>query len=101
MSSDDVFEIAKNCVKCHDPKPDQTRKHERTHVVDEGNEDNAESLDEVPEDEFETTHWVNDNDHGIIDRGTGNDFGLTTTHVTSSGVGMTRTTPVSATVPYM
>ncbi len=29
----------------------------------------VESLDEVPEDEFETTHWVNDNDHGIIDRG--------------------------------
>jgi hypothetical protein len=39
MSSDDLFEIAKNCVKCHVPKPDQTRKHERTHLVDEGNED--------------------------------------------------------------
>jgi hypothetical protein len=29
MSADDVFEIAKNCVKCNAPKPDQTRKHER------------------------------------------------------------------------
>ncbi len=29
MSADDVFEIAKNCVKCNAPKPDQTRRHER------------------------------------------------------------------------
>jgi hypothetical protein len=64
ISAEDVFEIAKNCVKCNVPKPDQTRKHERDHVADDGDEDNSESLDEVPEDEFETVHWANDNDHG-------------------------------------
>jgi hypothetical protein len=101
MSVDDVFEIAKNCVKCNAPKPDQTRKHERAYVADEGDEDNKESHDEVPEDEFETVHWSNDNDHGTIDRGTGNAFGLTSTHVTPSEVGVSHTTPTSATAPYM
>ena len=81
MSADDVFEIAKNCVKCNAPKPDQTRRREQTHVADEGEEDNAESLDEAPEDEFETARWANDNDHGTIGRGTGNDFGLSVAHV--------------------
>ena len=89
-SADDVFEIAKNCVKCNVPKPEQTKRHERAHVVDDGDEDNTESHDEVPEDEIETAHWANDNDHGTIDADTGNDFGLT---VSPSGVGMTRTTP--------
>ena len=72
MSADDVFEIAKNYVKCNAPKPDQTKRHERAHVADDDDEDNAESHDEVPEDELETAHWANDNDHGTIDTGTGN-----------------------------
>jgi hypothetical protein len=42
MSTDDLFEITKNCVKYNAPKPDQTKKHERTHVGDDGDEDNAE-----------------------------------------------------------
>jgi hypothetical protein len=98
MSADEVFEIAKNCIKSNAPKHDQTKRHERAHVADAGDEDNAESHDEVPEDEIETAHWANDNDHGTIGTGTGNDFGLT---AAPSGAGMTRTTPASATAPYM
>ncbi len=99
--SADVFEIAKNCVKCNAPKPDQTRKHERTHIADDGDEDNTESLDEVPEDKFETAHWANDNDHGTIGRGNGKKFGLTTAYTPPPGTVVSRTTPVSATAPYM
>ena len=98
MSADDMFENAKNWVKCNDLKPDQTKRHERAHVTGDEDEDNTESHDEVPEDEFETAHWANDNDHGTIGRGTGNDFGLI---VTPSGAGMTHTTSVSATAPYV
>ena len=98
MSADDVFKIAKNCVKCNVPKPDQTKRHARAHVEDDGDEDNAESHDVVPEDELETAHWANDNDHGTIDTGTGKDFGLT---AAPSVTGITCTTPASATVPYM
>ena len=35
-SADDVFEIAKNYLKCNAPKPDQTNRHERAHVADDG-----------------------------------------------------------------
>ncbi len=76
-------------------------RHERAHVADEGDEDNAEPLDEVPENEFETARWANDNDHGNIGRGTGNDFGLTATHAAPSGVGVARTTPATGTASYM
>jgi hypothetical protein len=85
MSADDAFKIAKNCVKCNAPKPDHAKRHERAHVTDDSGEDNAESHDEVSSDEIETAHWANDNDHGAVGKGTGNDFGLTATHVVSTG----------------
>ena len=45
MSPEDVFEIVKYCAKCNAPKPDQTKKNERAHVAEDGDEDNAESHD--------------------------------------------------------
>ena len=101
MSADDVFEVAKNCGKCNAPKPDHAKRHERAHVADDGGEDNAESHDEVSYDEIETAHWANDNDHGAVGKGTGNDFGLTATHVDSTGSDMNRTTQASTTTPYV
>jgi hypothetical protein len=101
MSADDVFAIAKNCGKCNAPKPDQAKRHERDHVADDGDEDNTESHDEVSDDEIGTAHWANDNDHGTIGRGAGNDLGLTATHVVSTGSDMIRTTQASTTTSYV
>ena len=39
----------------HD-QTEQTKRNERTHVAEDGDEDNIESHDEVHEDEHETTH---------------------------------------------
>ena len=69
--------MPKNCAKCN----------ERTHDAEDGDEYNAESHEDTYEDEHETAHWANDNDHGTIDTGTGNDFGLTVVHFTTSGSG--------------
>ncbi len=66
-----------------------------------GQETKEEGAEEELEVKLETAHWTNDNDHGTIGRGTGNDFGLTTSHAAPSGTGVTHTTPVSETAPYV
>ena len=66
--TDDVFEIVKTCVKCNDTvfrnhtsqdsMMNQTKRTERTHVPEDGDEDNLESHYETNTDKNDTVQGV-------------------------------------------